>query len=156
MEYKMSRRDSLKTAGMLLVGTAAATAGSAMGKESNSQLDVIGKIAKHGNIPLFSKAVKHGNLLYIAGIGDNTEGDIKSHTDSVLNEIEEYLTENGSSMEKVLKVNVYLNDIRDYDSMNEVFRGRFGENPPVRTTVACSGGIPLTSLIEIDCIAALD
>ena len=33
-------------------------------------------------------------------------------------------------------------------------RGRFGANPPVRTTVACYGGIPGRSLVEIDCIAA--
>ena len=40
------------------------------------------------------------------------------------------------------------------DGMNAVFRGRFGANPPVRTTIACYGGIPGSSLVEIDCIAA--
>ena len=39
-------------------------------------------------------------------------------------------------MDKVLKVNVYLNDIKDYAGMNEVFQGRFGREPPVRTTIA--------------------
>ena len=58
-------------------------------------------------------------------------------------------------MEKVLKVNVYLHDLEDYNGMNEVFRGRFGPNPPVRTTIACYGGVPGKSLVEIDCIAAL-
>ena len=56
-------------------------------------------------------------------------------------------------MDKVLKVNVYLNDLKDYDGMNAVFRGRFGLNPPVRTTIAAAGGIPGNSLVEIDCIA---
>jgi len=59
-------------------------------------------------------------------------------------------------MEKVLKVNVYLHDLADYQAMNEVYRGKFGENPPVRTTIAAYGGIPGDSLVEIDCIAALD
>jgi enamine deaminase RidA (YjgF/YER057c/UK114 family) len=56
-------------------------------------------------------------------------------------------------MEKVLKVNVYLNDLKDWPAMNEVFLGRFGAEPPVRTTVAPAGGIPGNSLVEIDCIA---
>ena len=41
----------------------------------------------------------------------------------------------------------------DYKAMNEVFRGRFGPNPPVRTTVATYGGVPGNSLVEMDCIA---
>lgn len=57
-------------------------------------------------------------------------------------------------MEKVLKVHVYLNDIADYAGMNEVFKGRFGKNPPVRTTVAVAkGGVPGNSLVEMDAIA---
>ena len=56
-------------------------------------------------------------------------------------------------MDKVLKCNVYLNDLADYQAMNDVFRGRFGENPPVRTTIAAAGGIPGNSLVEIDVIA---
>ena len=59
------------------------------------------------------------------------------------------------TMDKVLKVNVYLHDLEDYAGMNEVYRGRFGPNPPVRTTIAAYGGIPGKSLVEIDCIAAL-
>jgi serine/threonine protein kinase len=39
--------------------------------------------------------------------------------------------------------------------MNEVFLGRFGQDPPVRTTIAAPGGIPGNSLVEIDCIAYL-
>jgi enamine deaminase RidA (YjgF/YER057c/UK114 family) len=70
-----------------------------------------------------------------------------------LNEIKKKLEECGSSMDKALKVNVYLNDLKDYAAMNEVFKGRFGENPPVRTTVAPAGGIPGDSLVEIDVIA---
>jgi len=57
-------------------------------------------------------------------------------------------------MDKVLKVNVYLNDIADFKAMNEVYQGRFGNNPPVRTTVAVArGGVPGNSIVEMDCIA---
>jgi enamine deaminase RidA (YjgF/YER057c/UK114 family) len=54
----------------------------------------------------------------------------------------------------VLKVNVYLNDLKDYDRMNAVYRSfDWGTVPPVRTTVAPAAGIPGNSLIEIDLIA---
>jgi enamine deaminase RidA (YjgF/YER057c/UK114 family) len=103
--------------------------------------------------PLFSGIVSYGNLVFISGIGAHFPGDIKAHTDHVLKEVQQRLESVGSSMEKVLKVNVYLNDLKDYKGMNEVFLGRFGADPGVRTTIAAAGGIPGDSLVEIDCIA---
>ena len=103
--------------------------------------------------PLFSGVVSAGGLVFIAGIGAHFEGDIKAHTKHVIDEIQKRLESVGSSMEKVVKVNVYLNDLKDYAGMNEMFLGRFGPEPPVRTTVAPAGGIPGNSLVEIDCIA---
>jgi 2-iminobutanoate/2-iminopropanoate deaminase len=105
--------------------------------------------------PMFSGTVSYGNLLFIAGVGAHVPGDIKAHTKIVLDQIQQQLESVGSSMEKVLKCNVYLNDLKDYAGMNEVFQGRFGAEPPVRTTIAAAGGIPGNSLVEIDVIAAL-
>ena len=105
--------------------------------------------------PLFSGIVSYGNMVFIAGIGAHFKGDIQAHTKHVLDEIEKRLLSVGSSMEKVLKVNVYLNDLKDYAGMNSVFMGRFGTEPPVRTTIAAAGGIPGDSLVEIDCIAII-
>ena len=105
--------------------------------------------------PLFSGIVQYGNMVFIAGIGAHFEGDIKAHTKHVLDEIQKRLESVGSSMEKVLKVNVYLNDLKDYAAMNEVYLGRFGPEPGVRTTIAAAGGIPGNSLVEIDCIACI-
>ena len=106
-------------------------------------------------VPLFSGAIKQGGFVFIAGKGAHFEGDIKSHTDHVLGELEKELKNAGSSMEKVVKVNVYLADLNDYKGMNEVYQGRFGNKPPVRTTVATYGGVPGNSLVEMDCIAAV-
>jgi len=103
--------------------------------------------------PLFSPVVTFGDLVFISGLGAHFEGDITSHTEHVLNEVERYLEAAGSSMAKVLKVNVYLNSLDDYDGMNAVFLGRFGRKPGVRTTIAAAAGIPGDSLVEIDCIA---
>jgi len=115
----------------------------------------VSNVVYDDEIPLFSSVVKSGKLLYLAGIGAHVEPfEIKAHTEIVLKEMENQLKKAGSSMEKVLKVTVFLNDINDYKGMNEVFRGRFGKKPPVRTTVAVAkGGVPGNSLVEMDCIA---
>ena len=97
----------------------------------------------------------YGNLVFISGIGYHQPGDITLHTTKVLEQMKSQLEACGSSMEKVLKVNVYLNDLKDYDAMNAVFKGKFGPEPGVRTTIAAAGGIPGNSLVEIDCIACI-
>ncbi|HUL78812.1 MAG TPA: RidA family protein, partial [Vicinamibacteria bacterium] len=68
--------------------------------------------------PLFSSVTSYGGLVFVAGVGAHFEGDIKAHTKHVLDEIQQKLEEVGSSMEKVVKVNVYLNDLKDYAGMN--------------------------------------
>jgi enamine deaminase RidA (YjgF/YER057c/UK114 family) len=152
-----SRRKAVKgviAAAAAGIGVTQVHAADSKSKSSNKK--VATSITKSDDVPLFSGGVAYGNLLFIAGKGAHFEGDIAAHTDHVLKELEKELKKHGSSMEKVLKVNVYLHDLNDYHGMNEVYRGRFGENPPVRTTVATYGGVPGDSLVEIDCIAALD
>jgi enamine deaminase RidA (YjgF/YER057c/UK114 family) len=145
-----NRRNFLK-AGMAAAGTAAAA--TAANAQSGPTKKVHYRNGKPKNPPLFSGAVSYGNLLFIAGKGAHFEGDIKAHTKHVLDEIQQELENAGSSMEKVLQCRVFLNDLKDYAGMNEMFKGRFGENPPVRTTIAAAGGIPGNSLVEIDVVA---
>ena len=141
---------------------AAAVAGTiGLGFLSKAEKPVVSKNEKEvfnteldQDVPLFSGATKFNGMVFIAGKGAHFEGDIKAHTDHVLKELEKELIAAGSSMEKVLKVTVFLNDIEDYKNMNEVYKGRFGSKPPVRTTVAVAkGGVPGNSLVEMDCIA---
>ena len=112
-------------------------------------------IVTNQTIPLFSQITKFNGMVFIAGQGAHVEPfEIKAHTEIVLKDLEKRLIEAGSSMEKVLKVTVFLNDIADYKGMNEVFQGRFGPKPPVRTTIAVAkGGVPGNSLVEMDAIA---
>jgi enamine deaminase RidA (YjgF/YER057c/UK114 family) len=143
-----------------LAGATAAIGATAAAKTARAQDKPVKKVIyrdgkKPEKTPLFSGITTYGGLVFIAGIGAHFEGDIKAHTKHVLDEIQKRLEEAGSSMEKVLKVNVYLNDLKDYAAMNEVFLGRFGAEPPVRTTIAAAGGIPGNSLVDIDCIASL-
>src|SRR5882724_3446173 len=112
-------------------------------------------VVTNQKIPLFSQITKYNGMVFIAGQGAHEEPfEIKAHTEIVLKGLEKQLIEAGSSMEKVLKVTVFLNDIADYKGMNEVFQGRFGKKPPVRTTIAVAkGGVPGDSLVEMVCIA---
>jgi enamine deaminase RidA (YjgF/YER057c/UK114 family) len=141
-----------------LGGAAAATAVAAVPAKAQTgpTKKVIYKNGKKPEkTPLFNSTVTYGNLVFISGVGYHKEGDIKVHTKGVLDSIKAQLESVGSSMEKVLKCNVYLNDLKDYKEMNEVFLGSFGPEPPVRTTIAAAGGIPGNSLVEIDVIACI-
>jgi enamine deaminase RidA (YjgF/YER057c/UK114 family) len=109
--------------------------------------------AKPTKTPMFSSAVSYGNLLFIAGQGAHVPGDITKHTEIVLAQIKALLENAGSSMDKVLQARVFLDDLKDFEAMNAVFLGKFGPEPPVRTTIAAKGGIPGKSLVEIDVVA---
>ena len=100
--------------------------------------------------PLYSPELSFGNMVYVSGKGPGTgfKGDITAQTKNVLDQIEESLKLAGSSMEKVLKVNVYLTDMNNFAGMNEAYINRFGPNPPVRTTVAVVA-IPDGTLVEM-------
>lgn len=107
-----------------------------------------------GSRPLFSGATALGNMLFLAGVGYHEPGEIEVHTREVLRQMEQTLVKAGSSLHKVMKVNVYLHDLAHYDRMNAVYRSfDWGPVPPVRTTIAAAAGIPGNSLIEIDMIA---
>jgi enamine deaminase RidA (YjgF/YER057c/UK114 family) len=149
---KSDRRNFISK-GAAVVAAGAAVQGTASAQETKSEK----KVWWHdGKAPekqqLFSPAVSYGNLLFLSGIGAHFEGDIKAHTKKVLDDIQAQLEACGSSMTKVLKASVFLADLKDYDGMNEIFKGRFGAEPPVRTTVSVAG-VPGKSMVEIDVIA---
>src|SRR5215813_13231034 len=157
------RRKILKAAAATAIAAPAAKAATGKSKSVEPQKDAPQKKVHYAGgkkperkpgaqPPLFNGSVSYGNLLFIAGKGAHFKGDIKEHTKHVLDESEKELVNAGSSMDKVLKCNVYLADGKDYQAMNEAFRGRFGEDPPVRTTIAAAW-VPGDSLVEIDVIA---
>jgi len=150
---KSDRRNFLRNgATVAAAGAVGESAASAQGAQTGSK-KVWWKNGKAPEkTPLFSPAVSYGNLLFLSGIGAHFEGDIKAHTKKVLDDIQAQLEACGSSLNKVLKAQVYLADLKDYDDMNSVFMGRFGAEPPVRTTVSVAG-VPGKSLVEIDVTA---
>ena len=147
-----NRRKFLK--GGLVTGAAATAAAVPVpaAAQEKATKRVIGGNPNSKNVPLFSGAVAYGNLLFVSGVGAHVPGDIKAHTKIVLDDLKKRLEAAGSSMEKCLKATVFLAKGEDYAAMNEVFKGAFGPQPPVRTTVAAAW-IPGDSLVEIDVIA---
>ncbi|MHB1958216.1 MAG: RidA family protein, partial [Acidobacteriaceae bacterium] len=106
-----SRRSLIKNAAKVAV---AAAGGSMLTSQAAAQTR--GRLEKKGypagqpgKKQLFSSAVSYGNLLFLSGVGAHFKGTIEEHTQHVLDELQKNLASAGSSMEKVLKVNVYLN-----------------------------------------------
>jgi enamine deaminase RidA (YjgF/YER057c/UK114 family) len=151
---KTERRSVLKKMFAALVGVAGVGL-AANAKSYSSEKKEALNVTNFEDVPLFSGSTKFGNLVFISGIGAHVAPfEIKAHTEIVLKGMKEALEKAGSSMDKVLKVTVYLNDIADYKGMNETYKGRFGKVPPVRSTIAVAkGGVPGDSLVEMDCIA---
>ena len=103
------RRSTIKK----LFGSLVAVTGLGLAAKANinsSEEKTAHNIVNQDDVPLFSGHTKFKGMVYIAGKGAHFEGDIKAHTDHVLKELEKELISAGSSMEKVLKVTVYLND----------------------------------------------
>ncbi|TDE18207.1 RidA family protein [Dyadobacter psychrotolerans] len=151
---KTERRSILKNLFASIAGVAGFGISSSQAKsvETLTKKEV-GSIINFQEVPLYSSHTKLGNMVFIAGKAANVEGDIKAQAKNVLDELEKELNLAGSSMKKVLKVSVFLNDMKDFKDLNEVYKGRFGDKPPVRTTIAANGGIPRNALVEMDCIA---
>lgn len=107
----------------------------------------------------YSPAIVADGFVFVAGQGPiNPQtnelelGDIRLETRRTLENVRLILEAAGSSLRDVVRVNVYLGDIKDFDAMNGVYREFFAESPPARTTV----GVQLPEIkVEIDCIARL-
>lgn len=108
----------------------------------------------------YSQAIVANNMVFIQGtlgIDPNTGklvGEtIEQQTEQIFKNIMAILEAANSSINKVVKVNVFLAKLSDYKRFNEIYELYFGEVPPVRTTVEAK--LPLGALVEIDAIAIL-
>ncbi len=110
----------------------------------------------------YAQAVKYGNLVFVAGqtsedpaTGKPIHDSVAQQTERILQHIRYILEAAGSSMEQVLKSNVYISAMEHKPAMNEVYQKVFQNNPPARLTVAVAG-IDDGLDVEIDVIAAVD
>jgi len=108
----------------------------------------------------YSPAILWDNLVFISGqgpldpqSGTPLRGDIADQTRQVFANLDALLTATGSSRQQVLKVNVYLADMADFQKMNAVYAEYFqGATYPARTTIQAAA-LPLNIGVEIDVIA---
>ena len=107
----------------------------------------------------YSQAVIEGEFIFVAGqgpINPLTEtlelGDVRSETKRTFENLRAILEAAGSSLDHVLKCNVYLRDINDFAAMNEVYATYFAAPFPARTTIQ-AGALPGGIAVEIECIA---
>ncbi|THW56220.1 hypothetical protein D6D20_08898 [Aureobasidium pullulans] len=112
-------------------------------------------------LPVYSQAITANGVVYCSGsialdpqTDDLIPGDIKAHAKQCIENLSAVLEGAGSSLEKVVKVNVYLSDMAGFEDMNEVYSTYWGSKKPCRTCVAVKT-LPLNTDIEIDCIAVL-
>lgn len=107
---------------------------------------------------VLNAGIRVGDLIWTAGhVGRNPDTgnmpeDIKGQTRETLDSLKRVLEAGGSSLENVIKVNIYLVDIADRPAVNEVYQEYFPTNPPGRT---CIGGATFGPgvLIEVECVA---
>ncbi|MFR7873464.1 RidA family protein [Peptoniphilus sp. HMSC062D09] len=93
-----------------------------------------------------------GQIPLIPETGELVSDDIKKATARSLDNIKAILEEAGSSMDKVLKVNIFLDDVNDFAAVNEVYAEYFTEHKPARSCVEVAN-LPKKALIEIEAIA---
>jgi 2-iminobutanoate/2-iminopropanoate deaminase len=108
----------------------------------------------------FSPAVRDGDRVYTSGqiaqdpaTGKLIEGGVVAQTEQILQNLEAIMSAANKSLADVVKVNVYLTDMRNFAEMNEVYARHFVAPYPARTTVAVAA-LPLGAAVEIELIAS--
>ena len=109
----------------------------------------------------YSQAIKAGNLLFASGqipldpsTGLIVEGGIEEQAHRVFNNIKNILEAAGTGMSSVLKVTVFMADMNDFGTVNEIYAQYFTEPYPARSAVAVKT-LPKNALIEVEVIASL-
>jgi 2-iminobutanoate/2-iminopropanoate deaminase len=107
----------------------------------------------------YSHIVEAGGLLFVSGIvpmdlenKTMITDDIQKATQLVLNNVRKALESVGSSLDKVVKTTVFLRDMADFHSMNEVYKTFFPTHPPARSCIAAKE-VPGNFPLEIEVIA---
>ncbi len=110
----------------------------------------------------YSQAITANGFVYTAGqvplvpeTGALIEGDIQVQTRQALTNLQAVLEAAGSSLQQVIKVTVFLNDMDDFSAMNEIYAEFFDDAPPARSAVEVAR-LPLDAQVEIEAVALLE
>ena len=122
------------------------------------EVPVLSAAIRSLGIPL-SPVVKANGFVFVSGLppldletGKMARGDIAAQTELVLKNVQRALESAGSSLDKVVKVNLYAANSGYFSRINEIYARFFPHRPPARTFVAV-GSWPLEFDVEIECVA---
>ena len=107
----------------------------------------------------YSQAIKANGFIFVSGQGAGdpvtgkiVEGGVAEQTERCLENIKAILEAAGSSLDRAVRVGVFLKDVNEFEKMNEVYARYFPANPPARTTIEAAR-LPRDFRVEIDMIA---
>jgi 2-iminobutanoate/2-iminopropanoate deaminase len=110
---------------------------------------------------IFTPAIVTGDLVFTSGqigvdpkTGQIVEGGIEAQTEQVFRNLATVLEAAGSNVDNIVKATVFLADMNDYNTMNELYKKHFKGDPPARTTVQVAR-LPREARIEIEAVAVL-
>ena len=108
----------------------------------------------------YSQAIRYGDFVYVAGekgispeTGKIVEGGIAAETRQTLDNVKAILEEAGLSMGDAIRADVYVTDLSEFGTMNDVYAEYFTDDPPGRTTVEVTS-LPAGAHVEIEITAA--
>jgi 2-iminobutanoate/2-iminopropanoate deaminase len=108
----------------------------------------------------YNQAIVAGGLVFVAGqVGlepgkTAVEGDVAQQTEQALRNLSAILVAAGSSLENLVKTSVFLQDMADFQAMNEVYARHVGDRPPARSTFQVAK-LPAGAAVEIEAVAHL-
>src|SRR5205814_4167825 len=110
----------------------------------------------------YSQAIRCGQFVYTSGqipldpvTGELVGEDVQAQTHRVLQNLQAVLNSAGTSLKSVIKTNVFLVRMRDFQAMNAVYASYFGSPAPARSTVAAAE-LPRKALVELECVALVE
>ena len=123
------------------------------------------KIIKTGNAPAaigpYSQAVKHGDTVYLSGqipldpaTMEIVNGDINAQTHRVFLNLKAVCEAAGGSLDGIVKLNVYLTDLGNFATVNQIMAGYFSEPYPARAAVGVVA-LPLGAEVEMEAVLGL-
>jgi 2-iminobutanoate/2-iminopropanoate deaminase len=114
-------------------------------------------VSRRSDLPL-SPAIRAGDFVFLSGMaatdpatGEPAHGTVAAETRQILTNVGELLEASGSSLAKVVKVNVLIYSMLEYENMNSAYREFFPSDPPARTV--CGAGLIGGHKVEIECVA---
>lgn len=124
-------------------------------------LNLIATDKAPGAVGPYSQGVKAGSFIYTSGqlaivpeTGELIKGDIQKETRQCLDNVKAVLAEGGASFEDIVKVTVFVTDIKNFSLINEVYAEYFTNHKPARSLVEVSN-LPKGGDIEIEAIAVI-